>query len=206
MDGNTGYNQIFMVVEDIAKTAFRCSGPIGIYEWIVMTFGLKSAGATYQRAMNDIFHKLIDKIVDFYIDDVVVKSKGYKEHLVDLRRTLECTRKHGLKMNPNKCDFGVSAGQFLCYLIHERGVEVGQKSINAKDKIEAPSNKKEPQSLIGKINFIKRFISNLSERIKPFTPLLKLKADQKFVWGEEHQKALDNVKQYLKSPPIPMPP
>jgi hypothetical protein len=109
-------------------------------------------------------------------------------------------------MNPNKCDFGVSAGQFLCYLIHERGVEVGQKSINAKDKIEAPSNKKEPQSLIGKINFIKRFISNLSERIKPFTPLLKLKADQKFVWGEEHQKALDNVKQYLKSPPVLMPP
>jgi hypothetical protein len=68
--------------------------------------------------------------------------------------------------------------------------------------MKAPLNKKELQSLIGKINFIRRFISNLSERIQPFTPLLKLNANQKFVWGEEQQKALDNVKQHLKSPPI----
>jgi hypothetical protein len=87
-------------------------------------------------------------------------------------------------MNPNKCAFGVSAGQFLDFLIHERGFEVGCKSISAIDNIKAPSNKKELQSLIGKINFIKRFISNMFERIHPFTPLLKLKADQKFVWGE----------------------
>jgi hypothetical protein len=109
-------------------------------------------------------------------------------------------------MNPNKCTFGISARQFLGFLIHERGIEVGQKSINAIDSIKAPTNKKELQSLIGKINFIRRFISNLSERIQPFTPLLKLKADQKFVWGEEHRKALDNVKHYLKSPPVLMPP
>ena len=75
-----------------------------------MTFTLKNAGATYQRAMNYIFHKLIDRIVEIYIDDVMVKSKGYKEHLVDLRKTLECIKKYGLKMNPNKCAFGVSAG------------------------------------------------------------------------------------------------
>jgi hypothetical protein len=109
-------------------------------------------------------------------------------------------------MNPNKCAFGVSAGHFLGFLIHERGIEVGQKSIRAIDNIKAPSNKKELQSLIVKINFIRRFISNMSERIQPFTPLLKLKADQKFVWGEEQQKALDNVKHYLKSPPVLMTP
>jgi hypothetical protein len=131
MDGNAGYNQIFMAIEDIAKTAFRYPGHIGLYEWIVMTFGLKNAGATYQRAMNYIFHELIGKIVEIYIDDVVVKSTSYKEHSADLRRTLECTRKHGLKMNPNKCAFGISAGQFLGFLIHERGIEVGQKSISA---------------------------------------------------------------------------
>jgi hypothetical protein len=183
MDGNAGYNQIFMAIEDIAKTPFRCPGHIGLYEWIVMTFGLKNVGATCQRAMNYIFHELIDRIVEIYIDDVVVKSKSYKEHLADLRKTLKCTRKHGLKMNPNKCAFGVLAGQFLGFLIHERGIEVGQKSISAIDNIKAPSNKKKLQSLIGKINFIRRFISNLSERIPPFTPLLKLKADQKFVRG-----------------------
>jgi hypothetical protein len=88
-------------------------------------------------------------------------------------------------MNPNECAFGVSAGQFLGFLIHERGIEVGQKSISAIDNIKAPSNRKELQLLISKINFIRRFISNLSERIQPFTSLLKLKADQKFVWGEE---------------------
>ena len=112
MDGNVGYNQIFMAFEDIAKIAFRCPGHVGLYEWVVMTFGLKNAGATYQRAMNYIFHDLIGKIVEIYIDDVVVKLMDHMEHLVDLRRTLENTRKHGLKMNPNKCAFGVSAGQF----------------------------------------------------------------------------------------------
>jgi hypothetical protein len=93
--------------------------------------------------MNNIFHEHIGKIVEIYIDDVVVKSKSYEEHLVDLRRMLECTRKHGLKMNPNKCAFGVSAGQFLGFLIHERGIEVGQKSISVIDNIKALSNKKE---------------------------------------------------------------
>ena len=110
MDGNAGSNQIFMAEEDIAKTAFRCPSAIGLFEWVVMTFGLKNAGATYQRAMNYIFHKLIGRIVEIYIDDVMIKSKGYKEHLANLWETLECTRKHGLKINPNKCAFGVSAG------------------------------------------------------------------------------------------------
>ena len=99
-----------MAEEDIAKTAFRCPSVIGLFEWVVMTFGLKNAGATYQRAINYIFHKLIDRIVEIYIDDVMIKSKGYKEHLADLQETLECTRKQGLKMNPNKCAFRVSAG------------------------------------------------------------------------------------------------
>ena len=94
------YNKIFMAEEDIAKTTFRYPGAIGLFEWVVMTFGLKNAGATYQREMNYIFHKLIGRIVEIYIDDVMIKSKGYKEHLADLRETLECTRKHGLKMNP----------------------------------------------------------------------------------------------------------
>ena len=149
MDGNVGYNQIFMAEEDIAKTAFRCPSAIGLFEWVVMTFGLKNASAAYQRAMNYIFHKFIGRIVEIYIDDVMIKSKGYKEHLTDLRETLECTRKHGLKMNPNKCAFGVSAGQFLGFMVHERGIEVGQKSIKAIDEAVPPTTKIELQSLLG---------------------------------------------------------
>ena len=128
MDDNAGYNQIFMAEEDIHKTAFRCPSALGVYEWVVMTFGLKNDVVTYQRAMNCIFHELIGKIVEIYIDDVVVKSKGYQEHLEDLKKTLMCARKHGLRMNPHKCAFGVSAGQFLGFMVHEKEVEVGQKS------------------------------------------------------------------------------
>jgi hypothetical protein len=118
MDGNVGYNKIFMAIEDISKTAFRCPGHIGLFERFVMTFGLKYAGATYQRAMNYIFHDLIGKIVEIYIDDVVIKFLDHGSHLDDMRKTLECTRKHGLKMNPNKCAFGVSAREFLGFLVH----------------------------------------------------------------------------------------
>jgi hypothetical protein len=143
MDGNAGYNQIFMAIEDISKTAFRCPGHIGLFEWIVMTFGLKNAGATYQRAMNYIFHELIGKTVEIYIDDVMIKSLDHESHLDDVRKTLECTRKHGLKMNPNKCAFGVSAGEFLRFLVHERGIEVGKKGMKAIDEVVPPTNLKE---------------------------------------------------------------
>jgi hypothetical protein len=121
MDDNAGYNKIFMAIEDISKTSFRCPSHIGLFEWIVMTFGLKNAGATYQRAMNYIFHELIGKIVEIYIDDVVIKSLNHDTHLADVKRTLEYTRKHGLKMNTNKCTFGVSTGEFLGFLVHEGG-------------------------------------------------------------------------------------
>jgi hypothetical protein len=181
MDGNARYNQIFMAVEDVSKTAFRCPGHIGLFEWIVMTFGLKNAGATYQRAMNYIFHELISKIVEIYIDDVVIKSLDHESHLADVRKTLECTRKHGLKMSPNKCAFGVSAGEFLGVLVHERGIEVGKKSMKAIDEVVPPTNLKELQSLLGKVNFVRRFISNLSQKVLSFSPLLRIKKDQKFV-------------------------
>jgi hypothetical protein len=80
MDGNASYNQIFMAPEDINKTAFRVPGAVGLFEYVVMTFGLKNAGTTYQRAMNYIFNDLISKLVEIYIDDVVVKSVSVEGH------------------------------------------------------------------------------------------------------------------------------
>nr|CAE02546.1 OSJNBb0069N01.11 [Oryza sativa Japonica Group] len=134
----------------------RCPGAIGLFEWVVMTFGLKSVGATYQRAMNYIYHDLIGWLVEVYIDDVVVKSKEIEDHIADLRKVFEKTRKYGLKMNPTKCAFGVSAGQFLGFFVHERGIEVTQRSVNAIKKIQPPENKAELQEMIGKINFVRR--------------------------------------------------
>ncbi|GKV13716.1 hypothetical protein SLEP1_g24702 [Rubroshorea leprosula] len=126
MDGHCGYNQIFIVKEDIPKTAFCCPGAIGTYEWVVMPFGLKNASATYQRAMNAIFHDMIGCFMEIYSDDVVVKSNEDEEHLMHLKLAFERMRKHGLKMNPLKCAFGVFVGNFLGYLEHERGLEVDQ--------------------------------------------------------------------------------
>jgi hypothetical protein len=102
-----------MAKDDMSKMAFHCPGFIGLFEWVVMTFGLKNADATYQRAMNLIFHDVLGMILEIYIDDVVVKSDSMDSHLADLRVALERMRHHGLKMNLLKCAFGVSAGKFL---------------------------------------------------------------------------------------------
>ena len=91
-------------------------------------------------------------------------------------------------------------------MVHERGIVISQKTIAAINKVVAPEMKVELQSLIGKINFIWRFISNLSDKIQSFSSLLKLKADQKFVWGEAQQNALEEIKQYLISPLVLVPP
>ena len=141
LDGNTGYNQIFMADEDMSKTAFRYPGFVGLFEWIAMIFVLKNAGATYQRAMNLIFHDLLGVTLKVYIDDIVIKSAGLENHLVDIKLALERMRQNGLKMNPLKCAFGVSAGKFLGFIIHEKCMEIDPKCV------EAPSCKKTYKSL-----------------------------------------------------------
>jgi hypothetical protein len=118
LDGNAGYNQIFMAEEDMSKIAFRCPGFISLFEWVVMTFGLKNAGTTYQRAMNLIFHDLLGIVLEIYIDDDIVKSDSINTHLVDLRLAIARMRRYGLKINPLKCVFGVSAGKSLGFIIH----------------------------------------------------------------------------------------
>jgi hypothetical protein len=171
-----------------------------------MTFGLKNAGATYQRAMNYIFHDLIGKLVEIYIDDIMIKSVSVEGHLGDVRQVLERTRRFGLKMNLKKCAFGVSAGQFLGFLVHERAIEIGLKSQEAVKTMVPPTTKKELQQLIGKINFVRRFISNLSGRIKPFMELVKIKANDEFHWGAEQQRAFEEIKEYSSKPPVLVPP
>jgi hypothetical protein len=113
----------------MSKMTFCCPGFISLLEWVVMTFGLKNAGATYQRVMNLIFHDLLGIILEIYIGDVVIKSDSMDNHLADLCLALERMRRYGLKMNPLKCAFGVSAGKFLGFIIHEYGIEIDPAKI-----------------------------------------------------------------------------
>jgi hypothetical protein len=113
LDGNVGYNQIFMAEENMSKMAFCCPDFIGLFEYVVMTFGLKNASTTYQRDMNLIFRDLLGIVLEIYIDDVIVKSDSMNNYLVNLRLALERIHQYGLKRNSLKCAFGVSAGKFL---------------------------------------------------------------------------------------------
>jgi hypothetical protein len=202
LDGNAGYNQIFMAEKDASKTTFICPGFIGLFEWVVMTFGLKNAGATYQRAMNLIFHELLGNTVEVYIDDIVVKSAEFDSHIADLRKAFEKMRQYGLKMNPRKCAFGVSAGKFLGFIIHEHGIEIDPNRIKSIRNVGAPTCKLEMEKFLGKVNYLRRFISNLAGKVDAFTPILRLKNNADFIWGTEQQEAFDLIKNYLSSAPV----
>ena len=117
MDGFSSYNQIRMLPKDSAKTAFRT--PIGNFYYTVMPFGLKNAGATYQRAMTAIFHDMMHREIEVYVDDIVVKSKARENHFHVLRRVFKRCRLYKLRINPLKCAFGVSARKFLGFLVHQ---------------------------------------------------------------------------------------
>ena len=114
LDGYSGYNQIFIADEDVPKTAFRCPGALGTYEWVVMPFGLKNVGATYQRAMNAMFHDFIEHFMQIYIDDIVIKSSSENEStkmcfLCTCRRFLRihsAQKRHRDQSKQNKSNFG----------------------------------------------------------------------------------------------------
>ncbi|VVA38327.1 PREDICTED: LOW QUALITY PROTEIN, partial [Prunus dulcis] len=206
MDGNAGYNQIMVAEEDIHKTAFMCPGHIGAFEYTIMPFGLRNVGATYQRAMNSVFHDMIGHSLEVYIDDVVIKSPEEGDHVSNLKKAFLRMRQHKLKMNPKKCVFGVQADNFLGFLVHQRGIEIDKNKEKSIMEALPPRNKKELQSLLGKINFLRRFISNFAGKIQPFSSLLRLKQEQTFKWEEQHQQAFKEIKHYLSNPPVMSPP
>ena len=105
-------------------------------------------------------------------------------------------------MNPLKCAFGVSAGKFLGFIIHEHGIEIDPKSVESIRKLKEPTCKRDVQKLLGKINYLRRFISNLAGKIESFIPLLRLKHEAEFTWGAEQHDAFSNMKRYLLSPPV----
>jgi hypothetical protein len=150
----------------------------------------ENAGATYQRAMNLIFHELLGNTLEVYIDDIVVKSAEFSSYIADLHKAFDKMRQYGLKMNPRKCAFGVSAGKFLGFIIHEHGIEIDPDRIKSIQNVGPPTCKVEVQKFLCKINYLRRFISNLVGKIDAFTPIFRLKNDAEFTWGQNSRKRL----------------
>nr|XP_023929875.1 uncharacterized protein LOC112041189 [Quercus suber] len=198
LDAFQGYHQIPLAPDDQKKTAFVT--PIGNYHYKVMPFGLKNAGATYQRMMTRMFEPQLGKNIEVYIDDMVVKSKVIAEHVKDLESTFEILRKYKLRLNASKCSFGVGSGKFLGYMVTHRGIEVNPDQIKAINDLRAPRNPKEVQKLTGMTAALNRFISRSADRCRPFFSLLnKWKG---FEWTEECASAFQQLKDYLARPPI----
>lgn len=129
MDGFSGYNQIKIAEEDQHKTTFTT--PWGTFCYNMMPFGLKNARATYQRAMTTIFHDLIHSILEDYVDDILVKSHTFMDHLVDLEKVFDRLAKYNLMLNPKKCVFGVTSGKLLGFIVSKRGIEIDPKKVKA---------------------------------------------------------------------------
>uniref|UniRef100_A0A2N9IKM3 Uncharacterized protein n=1 Tax=Fagus sylvatica TaxID=28930 RepID=A0A2N9IKM3_FAGSY len=165
MDAFSGYNQIRMEEEDQEKTAFITSR--GLFCYKVMPFGLKNAGATYQRLVNKMFHDQIGRNVEVYVDDMLVKSKENEDHLKDLKETFQALRTYNMKLNPEKCAFGVSSGKFLGFMVSQRGIEANPDKIKAILEMSPPTTVKEVQSLTGKAAALNRFVSRSTDKVPP---------------------------------------
>ncbi|XP_027186278.1 uncharacterized protein [Cicer arietinum] len=127
MDCFSRYNQIKMAAQDMEKTTSIT--PWGTFCYKVMPFGLKNVGATYQRAMVTLFHDMIHKGVEVYVDDMIAKSQTEEEHIIDLKKLIERLNKFKLKLNPFKCTFGVRSGKVLGFVVRQRGIEVDPDKI-----------------------------------------------------------------------------
>ncbi|WVZ52214.1 hypothetical protein U9M48_003296 [Paspalum notatum var. saurae] len=162
-----------------------------------MSFGLKNAGATYQREIQTCLTDHWGKRVEAYVYDVVIKTKNAEDFIDDLQQVFDSLRKFRWKLNPTKCVFGVPVGQLLGFVVSNRGIEANPKKVKVILRMHPPRPQKDAQRLTGCMAALSRFISRLGERGMPFYKLLK-KVDR-FQWTTEAQEAL---KKFLTTPHV----
>ena len=179
IDAFSGYNQIKMSEEDQERTSFVTNQ--GLFCYKMMSFGLKNAGATYQRLMNKMFTHQIGRNVQVYVDDMLVKSLCENDHLDDLQETFDTVRSYNIKLNLSKCVFGVTTGKFLGFMVSQRGIEVNSKKVRAILELEPSRTVKAVQSLNGKVAALNRFVSKATDKCLPFFRVLK----KSFEWTDE---------------------
>lgn len=153
MHGFFGYNQVRIAPKDQDKTTFTC--PWGTYCWNVIPFGLKNAGATYQRAMKKIFHDMMHTFMEDYVDDLLAKSFTRAEHLGILAKIFQRLEQFKVKLNPKKCVFGVTSGKLLGYIMSQKGIEVDSTKVHAIMELPPPKNISQLRSLQRRLQSIR---------------------------------------------------
>jgi hypothetical protein len=198
IDGFSGYNQVVVHPDDMEKTAFTT--PWGTFMYAQMPFGLMNVGATFQRAMDIAFVGEKDKFVVIYLDDITVFSNSDEDHLRHLRQVFLKCRRYGLSLNPKKSHFSLEQGKLLGHIVCVDGVKIDPARVIAIQNISIPRTKKEIQSFLGKINFLRRFIPNFVELVKHITGMLKKGSEIK--WRTEAKDSFQSIKQAISDAPV----
>ncbi|UYV78077.1 hypothetical protein LAZ67_16000034, partial [Cordylochernes scorpioides] len=198
MDLRSGYWQIEVDEADREKTAFIT--PDGLYEFLVMPFGLCNAPATFERMMDKILKGLKWTMALCYLDDIVVYSKSFNEHLHRLEIILQCLDEAELRLNPKKCLFGTKRIRVFGHLVDSKGIYPDPEKIEAIAKFPTPKSITDVRSFIGLCSYYRRFIENFAEKSAPLHEVLK--KDNKFTWNSDQQDAFDSLKKALMSEPV----
>ncbi|KAL1914349.1 uncharacterized protein VTP21DRAFT_8988 [Calcarisporiella thermophila] len=202
IDLRQGYHQIRVASEDTHKTAFRTR--YGSYEYLVLPFGLCNAPATFMRLMNETFAPFLDKCVLVYLDDILIYSKNYQEHLTHIRKVLEILQKNKLYAKLQKCEFAKTSVEFLGHVITGEGIATDSKKTDAISEWPTPKSVTELRSFLGLCNFYLRFVKGFARIAAPLTSALSNTTDLK--WTPECQQAFNKLKEALTQTPILSPP
>jgi hypothetical protein len=173
---------------------------VGLFCYVSMPYGLKNVLPTFVYAMHNTFGDLIRDLIEVYVDDIVVKIKSRASLLDNLAIVFDRLCSTCTKLNPDKCVFEVTAGKLLGFLVSHRRIEANPEKIKTIEAMRPPACIKDVQKLTRCLAGLSRFISRLAERSLPFFKLLQ--KFRPFVWIEEADKAFQELKWYLTSPPV----
>jgi hypothetical protein len=198
LDGFSGYNQIMVHLDDQEKTTFTT--PWGTFMYMKTPFGIMNAGANLQRAMDIAFADENDKFIVIYLDDITAFLDSDDQHLEHLIKVLHKCRKFDISLNPKKSNFGMQEGKFLGHIISRKDIKIDPIRVEEIMNIDTPRSKKEVQSFLGKVNFLRRLILNLAKIIKYITNMLRKVNEIK--WVVEARKSFEDIEVALTKDPV----